>query len=648
MHINQIKLKSLAYLKNEQNSDGSFFCFVSQNPDDFDSAEDIKVIPNNALILSCLNNLDQPENSPLQEIKENLANFLTNNKSDFWSFNFWDRESASALENSRPDDLINTFCSLAALQKNNPDIIDGQALALIVAILTSVEAKEGGPYNTWVVSKEKISDWHEIDLAANSNIAYFLELNEVDLPNIVQLVEQAIETEKYNSSHFPTVWPVVYFISRFYQGNKKENLINFILKNKKENSGWENNPLDTAFALLALANLGYELNFLKNSIKYIIQNQKDGIWPAQAFCFDSVKNEKRIIASGALTTVLCLEILEKYSNSTQKENIDEAIDKKQLGIYEQIINETGKIFSDDLEKISLKFLDKMILGDKDKQVVLMPYYFFKNLKDKTKIDERIIIKLGVANLLGWTAYTIFDDFLDKEGDPKLLPTAIVSKRTLTEIYSELAEQNQDIKTLFKETMQKLDNANSWEVQNCRAKIENVIMQIPDQLPDYQDYSKLAERSLGHALGPVTILLLQGYDKNSDELKNLLEFFKHYIIAKQLNDDSTDWEEDIKKGQLNSACALLLAAWQKKTGKKQINLKTQFTALQQIFWSETITQMCEQILNHVDLAKQALSKINILSDTQALENLLAPHENSAQKALKIQKETLKFIETYQKQ
>ncbi|MFZ5365158.1 MAG: hypothetical protein ACOZBH_03100 [Patescibacteria group bacterium] len=646
MNIHNSIKNGIEYLKNEQNSDGSFFGFSTADADDFTRAKTYQPIFTSALILSALNELD--ENSTLKAVKSGLAEFLCKNKSDHWSFNYWARDSKEARLLPYPDDLDDTFCALAALQKYDPEIIDGQALAMIVALLTAVESKEGGPYRTWLVPATEDRVWQDIDLAVNSNVAYFLSLNDVELPNIVIMAEDSIDQKKFTSPYYPTPWPIIYFISRFYRGRKKNALIDYILKNKKENGSWNENSLDTALAISSLANLGEALKPHRNSVDFILSAQANGAWPAQAFCIDpAIDGQTHFSGARALTGAFCLEALFKFisaANSTKTIHVDE----KQIGIYEKIIADTKKMFPADTEKISLPVLEKMIRADQDKQVVLLPYYFYQCLSEKNKIDDSDIVKLGVANLLGWTAYTVFDDFLDDEGDPRLLPTGTLCLRELTGIYLKLSEKNKQIAEIFHETMKNLDNANSWEIQNCRALVVDATLHIPDQLPDFQDYSKLAERSLGHALGPVAILLLQGFEKESPEIRNLMEFFKHYIIAKQLNDDAHDWEDDLKKGHISATGAFLLSAWREKVPKRSINIKAQLPALQEIFWTQTIISSCDEILVHVAAARRALDEMNFLSDKSSMSELIAPHERSAQQAMETQKKTLEFIKTYQSQ
>lgn len=192
-------------------------------------------------------------------------------------------------------------------------------------------------------------------------------------------------------------------------------------------------------------------------------------------------------------------------------------------------------------------------------------------------------------------------------------------------------------------MTDIDSTNSWELKYCRGKIDGNTLTPPSPLPDYKNYSKLAERSLGHALGPITILLSLGYKYNSKEIKNILIFFSHYIIARQLNDDAHDWEEDLKKGHISAANALLLKKFD--TAGKKIDLKKDLPNLQSVYWNSVILDICDEILKQIKKAKKALDSISIIENKTILVAILDPIESSAKTAIAEQKKTAEFLENY---
>jgi hypothetical protein len=279
-------------------------------------------------------------------------------------------------------------------------------------------------------------------------------------------------------------------------------------------------------------------------------------------------------------------------------------------------------------------LKKIIKNDKDGQIVLLPYFFRNSLGDKARdISDDLVIDLGMANLLGWLAYTIYDDFLDEEGEPVLLSVANICLREMSEIFNKVISLKSGFSLFARKILDEIDGANTWETAHCRFDVKKKI----DKIHNFGNLSQLAEKSLGHALGPIAVLFALGYRENSFEVRGLMNFFKHYIIARQLDDDAHDWKDDLKRGQINAAGAKVLRDF----GRKKLD----FNKLEKVFWDKTIIGVCNVILRHISLAEKTLDKLSIVQDKQILINLLIPHRLSAQKAIKEQKNSLDFVRNY---
>ena len=163
---------------------------------------------------------------------------------------------------------------------------------------------------------------------------------------------------------------------------------------------------------------------------------------------------------------------------------------------------------------------------------------------------------------------------------------------------------------------------------------------------------MAEKSLGHALGPAAILFSLGYSDKSSEVKSLMKFFKHYLIARQLNDDAHDWEKDLKMGHINAVGAAILKNIKTKEHKDKGVVRGQLSNIksnelfQRVFWYEVVVDVCQTVLNNVQLARKALQQISIITDPRLFERILVKVEESAKKALKEREETLKFLKAYE--
>jgi hypothetical protein len=610
-HKNIFK-SGISFLTNKQQSDGHFA-----------GSEAVFLT---SLILSCINSLKNDRR--LDRIKNRAVNFLLKQKSEHWSFNYWKKGSPEIKTRPYPDDLDDTFCSLAALYQSNKTVFDGAALAKIVTILTATEKKEGGPYYTWITLPDVDNVWKDIDIAVNSNVAYFLALQDIFLPNMREFLFNGIKQKKFNSKYYLTIFPIIYFLSRYLNLDKKTpiklklDLQKFILSKQRVDGSW-GNSLDTALAVSSLLRLGTLPASISKSVQFLENEGQKDRWSASTFYRDLVVGKKQYyFGSKALTTAFCLEALSLFDAHTVNIPSQELkIDSKAQAIYDQAVKQAKKRFvklGTDLRIVAIRMLEKTIKGDKDKQIVLMPYYFNLSLgKRGKKIGRDFLISLGLANIYGWIAYRIYDDFLDDEGKPLQLSVANVCLRELAAIYSGI------IPDKFQEVMDTLDNANTWEIAHSRFDPKHY---PPGGIPDYGDLSQLSNKSLGHALGPIAILTKLGYGANSPEMKNFLIFFRHYIIARQLNDDAHDWEEDLARGQINAVGAKILT-------KTKVKSK-----MQEVFWLEVFDDAAATILTHVGQARSAFP---------AMESLLVPIEKSIQKGRVERKESLAFIKTYSK-
>lgn len=643
--------EGLDYLKKSQIANGSFPSLTSSNPKNFKQAKICHSTFSTALILSCLNDLSEKHYPQIIFIKKKAADFLLSQKSSHWTFNYWDRESDDAKKMPYPDDLDDTFCSLSALYRYNPDLIDGKVLAKSAKILTTLEIREGGPYKTWLVPSDSNNAWKDVDLAVNNNIAYFLSLQEVTLPRLKKLAEKAINDQKYDSPYYPSAYPVIYFISRWYSGKNKENLITQAIHNLESKNL---NILDMALLNLALFNLGAKKEITETKIKRIIRGQTDGHWSAFPF-YTGINpagdNRKYYAGSPSLTTAFCLNLLNKINGNQEKNNSakNKSILKAAKNIDKEILKKIKENFSNldiDLRKIALSRLDKIITKNKSWHVTSLPNIFYSSIKKKVEITEESLINLGAANAYGWIAYTIYDDFLDGERKLDSLSVANFCLRELTLAYADIFNDlnlPKSHRAIFRNIMTGIDNANHWEIEHCRVKINNSKLAAPNPIPNFNNNLKLADRSLGHAIGPVAILMSQGYHPDSKEIRYVLNFFRHYIAARQLNDDAHDWEDDLKKGIITSANSLIF----KELKNEIIDLDKDLPEIKNIFWRKLLPSISGRILSHLKQAEISLGKISAIKDKNILMFLLDPIRSSAIFALEEHKKTAQFLGTYKK-
>jgi hypothetical protein len=642
--------KGIKYLQSEQQLDGSFLSLSSDKSDDFTHAHAFHSTFSTAIILTCLSVM--PTSNTIDEIKQKAAAFLLDQKSIDWSFNYWQRNSDESKNMPYPDDLDDTFCALTALHIFNPKLFDGSVFAKIISLLTITEVEEGGPYRTWLVSDNAPEVWRDVDIAVNCNIAYFLYRQDISLPRVDTYISNAIGSNSIVSPYYHTELPILYFLSRFYRGTRKNILVDKILKNL--NKGVRQNALENALAILSLMNLGSSHKNLSKHVTDLINQQKDGIWQPESFYIDPMqKGKKHYAGSAALTTTFCLYALYKFKILKDSEANSPKVnseDSKAQTVHRLVlknVNERFSQFNPALKKEATANLLHILDADIYKQITLLPYYLAQSMHSETQpVPLSLLIKFGSASVFGWIAYTLYDDFLDDEEVITTLPIANIALRELTYLFTTTVFEKKDFIKMFQRIMDKLEQANYWEVRNCRVKITNGIVGFSKyKIPNYGDYSKLAERSMGHAMAPAAILFYLGYDSKSPEVIQLLKFFKLYIIARQLNDDAHDFEQDMRRGHINAVGALLLTAIQKKYNKIPSNITKVIPLMHELFWNELAVPVCNDILKHIAAARKTINRITIIKDTAIFEKMLAPVEASAATALEEHMNVTKFLASY---
>jgi prenyltransferase beta subunit len=183
LYSKQIEL-GLQYIANNQLKNGGFNSW-SSSESDFKSHKLYKTTFIASTILGCLSGF---KNSNAKSIRERLFQYLLTQKTDNWSFNYWDNTSKQYATHPYPDDLDDTFCALAALHQHDEHVLSPDALALITHLLIACEKEVGGPYKTWLVSDSAPHVWQDIDLAVKANIAHFLSLKNIKLKNLNRFI----------------------------------------------------------------------------------------------------------------------------------------------------------------------------------------------------------------------------------------------------------------------------------------------------------------------------------------------------------------------------------------------------------------------------------------------------------------------------
>jgi hypothetical protein len=632
--------KGLRYLQALQQPDGGFSSFSSPSRT-FKQRYEYHTTFVPALMLNALSGV-----SEAAAIRSGLSAFLLKQRTPHWSFNYWARGAKERQTLPYPDDLDDTFCALIGLYRHDSSLVDADALAKIIKLLLATEATIGGPYRTWLVPKTGPKIWLDVDLAVNANIAYFLTLIGSPLPNLNAFIEQAVEADQYESSYYPSAYPVLYYLARTYDGAQKTQLVRAFLERRLAAGHWQT-PLQTSLALSGLAHLASDTSPAA-AVDFLLASQKpDGSWPAEAFCTDPGRDGKiHYHGAAALTTALAIEALHSLSPKAPANPPGQPpTDRRADNLYNQVVNQARAHFGAldiDLRTLSLDFLERLLGGDKQREIVMLPYFFLQSLRQPPALPDETLVHLCAANLYGWIAYTIYDDFLDDEGDPKLLSIANVSLRASLLGFQRAVPEHEDFQDLVLQTFDTIDAANTWEVTHCRFARSDASITI-GRLPRYGRRARLADRSLGHTLTPLAVLVAAGQSPGSLAVRSVQASLRHYLIARQLSDDMHDWERDLRAGHITFVVKSILEDL--SVPPRAQALEPLVTRMQQRFWNHTITDLCDTTMSHIRAARRSPS--TLLQSPSVIDKLLGRIEASIEHTRAAQTEAKQFLESYRR-
>jgi hypothetical protein len=636
--------RGLAYLNGQQKTDGSFTSYSSANKRPFRRIRSWQTVFVPALMLTSLANLDDPA---AKNIRQKLAKFLLKQKDSQWSFNYWSKTAPEYKKQPYPNDLDDTFCALSGLYLHNPSLIDGEALAKIVKLLVATEAAVGGPYRTWLVPAGSPPIWLDLDLAVNSNIAYFLSLATGNrLPKLDDFMEQSIANSSFKSPYYPSRYAFIYYLSRAYKGAKEKRL----LQQARRLQAAAETDLDLALCICARVRLGDSRNLALSIDRLLNGQRRDGSWPAAVFYADPVK-EGKLYYNGAptLTTAFALEALELYrrqarphENTVLKPVRSSGKPQSQPALL-RLANKDTKKLSPELREPLMKLLKKVAVGSNGQEITGLATNFYDSFIAPPDLPYRDFLdKLGLANLYGWLAYTIYDDFIDDEGRPEFVSVANVAMRRSLDTFSAAAPADSEFTEFVRQIFDTVDSANAWEVANCRFEREGDKLAI-GQLPDFGDLSKLAERSIGHALAPMALLAIAGKYPAAVDGRNFLKAFRHYLIARQLNDDAHDWPEDLANGHITIVVAGLLSGLKIKPGN--YDARELLTLTRPHFWNSTLSDVCQLMNGHIKFSRQALKTADFLKLDNPITDLLNGLQTSVDNTLQQQSQAKDFLKHY---
>lgn len=618
--------KILAYIRAAQQSDGSFKGFASPTRQPFLQRRQQETIFPTMLIADCLQAA-----AGTDDICRLAITYLKQQVNKQGSWNYWDAQSTARLQEPYPDDLDDTACALAAITRVDPAWVDGARLGQFARLLVASEQRPGGPYNTWLVNTKRAPQWQRVDLAVNANVAYALSLHDVQLQQLTAFVEQAIAANDYTSSYYVGESPVLYFISRWYGGELVPALRRKLMRLRPTNA------LEQALLLSAACRLGVPRARLQ-SIAHGLESQlvRDH-WPAAALYVDPVYNGRQYYGgSTLLTTAFALEALAIYARTTTDSNASEIVTSTP-DLLPQLRRDAATIADSTVKRRYLQLAERIVRDKSSQEITGMAGLVAQS--GGWQLAEAKVQQLNLASLNGWMAYTLYDDVLDGAAAPDRLPVVTVALRRSLYYFLQVAPSAAPyILSVF----DAMDGANAWELRRTRVIVHGASLQL-SRLPNYDNYKQLAQRSLGHGLVATLVLTSHYQDIEHPIVLNFTAFFEQFLIARQLNDDAHDWEEDLRAGHLSAVVTLLLKSVY--TLPRSLHLTDDLDELRSHFWNTTIDEVAALIRHHLQQARQALERCTPDLDATPFLGWLDTIDASVTSALAGRQQALQFMQAY---
>lgn len=662
---------AIRLIKKEQRPCGNFLSLSSSSLEDFSGATSHSTTFFTSNILHCLCSiiasplpgfLSQEARTDVEAIAKRAAHFLLLERNERWSFNYFAREENERKNGAAhyPDDLDDTFAALIALRRYQPSLIYADVLAAITKLLISCEVREGGPYRTWIVPPDTAGISNDADVAINGTVGYFLSMLGVHPSRIGEYLTAAVRDRRLASPYYPGPCQAAYFASRYYgtDRNLSPAARNAFISMIRE-IGTEDldplTPLESAMLISSYFNCGLPENIPPPIVHKLIDAHGTHGWRPYPFCVDPAKDHKTFYAgSSALTAAFIAEALAFFISSGTN-SFHHPSDSVVLGgisddSFHRTIQNVAIQECKPLTETLRTIVAKKIMAYSDPTITAPSHDLKKILGQKGCVISSMFMEdAALAGFYGWMAYDIYDDLQDREGCPILIPVANFFLRMLIRTCTRAAALFPAfmLGEFFNATLDTIDSAGAWEISHCNIPSPGRFLLPPmADLPAFGDYSNLANRSIGYAMGPLAELRVAGFDPDSAGYRNIESFFRHYLIARQLNDDAHDWEEDLRRGRINPASALLIKKYcERFPGCSPIDLNSSFPHLREFFWREIIDDIASLIHAHVQASRRARDASNIIGGTGFMENALNRLEAGAAKAVTERNGVLKFLANF---
>ncbi len=519
-------------------------------------------------------------------------------------------------------DLLGVFYALSALRCYDKTI-PGDMMAHAVQRLVRSEVAPGGPY----MSLDKT-----LSAEANASIVCFLA-GDAQLPAAERYAAEATQRMLYDLKP-AKARRLIYLVAPALPADARSEVLRIV---RKQLAGATSggNPLEVALLISTLARLDdpAECGGLVDHLAQQLNNRT--VVSGRLFAVPIQPRPSSILATALILEALSLCLAASKPKPAAVSN---------SSYHHEVLQRVNKRLADlpsPLDASGIKIWNEVVQADKNHEIVLMPRFFAESLRADPVTSDEVLAQLGEASFFCWIATIIYDDFIDEEGVPAMLPVANVAHRISLGIYCRLLAGSPGLYDFVEQTYDRVDRANAWELQNTRAEVTGSTITLL-ALPRYGTRMVLADRAFGHAIGPMLVAMRLPYVRPS-QIANAQKALNHYLIARQLNDDLHDWRDDLRAGQLSAVLTGLLRDAGVTPGVYDLDTLT--SQLEMYLFRHGLKKQCSQLLAHVTHCRRALYLSGLTVQPGGFGRLVDALEASAREALQIHATRQAFLQSY---
>ncbi|MBA3468804.1 MAG: hypothetical protein H0T53_04080 [Herpetosiphonaceae bacterium] len=194
-------------------------------------------------------------------------------------------------------------------------------------------------------------------------------------------------------------------------------------------------------------------------------------------------------------------------------------------------------------------LDALTPGEFSQVAALLPHW----LSDLAPVSAEVARQLGLAQLYGWWYYWVQDDLLDGAKAPAALLGGHLALLRQVAIYTELGLAATPCWAAF----ERFNLRSAAGYASELATRFSSLSQLTPELVAGPDVQLILDRAAPFFFSTLAQLQLAGIPAADQRMQIIPAALRCFTAARQLNDDASDWLDDLQSGHLNVAAALLM-------------------------------------------------------------------------------------------